>query len=800
MMPAAQLAPRLESAPWQDAIDEACERIVPTWPLDQAIAVNPWWGWRDTAFADVAAKLQARGKIHCLMPPAWYLERWKKPVQEAHLMQAAAELGVDASTRDLLTGLEDYSEHDNHWGSVADMLDAQPDRLHRFAWHEEITQQISQFCGLYFSYPERMQTGGSEGGLFQSWLRVVRHDRGIEVLMAEPGMKRHFQELPEDPDAVFEAMYRLTRENTEFAAYAHALLLDINGWASWLAWGGWQKSFRNQTDDGVRQLLAIRMAWDYILCKQIQETRPELFETVLHSFTGQFEQQGTRARVHLQRQRILWVWQRAVELAYQSGLQKTLTAPASPATGAPALQAVFCIDVRSEPMRRALEAQHPGIRTLGFAGFFGLPLQYTEANSQFSRPQLPGLIAPSIEVTQRHCKADKQPRSQRALQIANNSAPAAFGLVEGLGLGKIAALVKQSWFAGKAPHAVNDCIDDSAWELHRDGEALGNAEKAELVAGVLRGMGLTANFAPTVLFLGHACSTANNPQRAALDCGACGGQSGEINARVLAQLLNEPGVRLALQSQGITIPQETVFYGGLHDTTTDAISCPGAPAEAAWKDWLTAAEDQARANRAASLGLDTEKPQDLHKLYQERGQNWAQLRPEWGLANNAAFVVASRDATRGKNLDGRCFLHDYRWQDDTDFKVLETIMTAPMIVTNWINLQYYASVTDHQTYGSGNKLLHNVVGGNIGVFEGNGGDLRIGLSRQSIHDGKDWRHEPLRLSVYIDAPKEAIEAIVQRHEDVAHLVNNDWLYLFQWDTNLGEMARYYKGQWRPVAE
>lgn len=47
-------------------------------------------------------------------------------------------------------------------------------------------------------------------------------------------------------------------------------------------------------------------------------------------------------------------------------------------------------------------------------------------------------------------------------------------------------------------------------------------------------------------------------------------------------------------------------------------------------------------------------------------------------------------------------------------------MTAPMIVTNWINLQYYASVTDHRTYGSGNKMLHNVVADHVGVFEGNG--------------------------------------------------------------------------------
>jgi uncharacterized protein YbcC (UPF0753/DUF2309 family) len=38
--------------------------------------------------------------------------------------------------------------------------------------------------------------------------------------------------------------------------------------------------------------------------------------------------------------------------------------------------------------------------------------------------------------------------------------------------------------------------------------------------------------------------------------------------------------------------------------------------------------------------------------------------------------------------------------------------------------------------------LDKVVGDYVGVFEGNGGDLRIGLSIQSFHDGQQWRHTP----------------------------------------------------------
>jgi uncharacterized protein YbcC (UPF0753/DUF2309 family) len=126
-----------------------------------------------------------------------------------------------------------------------------------------------------------------------------------------------------------------------------------------------------------------------------------------------------------------------------------------------------------------------------------------------------------------------------------------------------------------------------------------------------------------------------------------------------------------------------------------------------------------------------------------------------------------------------------------------------MVVTNWINLQYYASVTDNLKYGSGNKLLHNVVGGHIGVFEGNSGDLRGGLAIQSVHDGQQWRHQPLRLSVYIAAPREEIARIVSQHPHIADLVNNQWLFLFQVDesanpVNQCAIWQWQHNQWQPA--
>ena len=179
----------------------------------------------------------------------------------------------------------------------------------------------------------------------------------------------------------------------------------------------------------------------------------------------------------------------------------------------------------------------------------------------------------------------------------------------------------------------------------------------------------------------------------------------------------------------------------------------------------------------------------------QRARDWSQVRPEWGLANNAAFIAAPRERTASLDLEGRSFLHDYDWRNDADLGVLELIMTAPMVVANWINMQYNASVTDNVRYGSGNKVLHNVVGGNMGVFEGNGGDLRIGLPLQSLHDGEHWMHTPLRLSVYIAAPADAIKGIYAKHDVVRQLVDNDWLFLFRLDED-GSVERLYRDNWQ----
>jgi uncharacterized protein YbcC (UPF0753/DUF2309 family) len=320
--------------------------------------------------------------------------------------------------------------------------------------------------------------------------------------------------------------------------------------------------------------------------------------------------------------------------------------------------------------------------------------------------------------------------------------------------------------------------------------ALDAEAKAETAAKVLRAMSLTTGHTRLVLLLGHGAQVTNNPHESAYHCGACGGHTGEVSARLLAQLLNDPETRAGLPALGIDLPEDTHFMAGLHDTTRDAVTLyPDSAAPEHAEDigragaWLARAGALTRGERALSL------PGAAARTVAARSSDWAELRPEWGLAGCASFIAAPRAVTSGVDLAGRTFLHSYDWQADAGFATLELILTAPVVVASWISLQYYGSSVAPAAFGGGNKLIHNVTGG-IGVVQGNGGLLRPGLPWQAVHDGAALRHEPLRLTVMIEAPTEAIRDVLRRHDGVRALFDNGWLHLLVLEE--GRIAARYR--------
>ena len=791
-----------------NAVSLAADKIAPTWPLDQSIAVNPWWKLRDLDMATAAAKLRVLGNVRMLMPKSYYQSLWQTTLTEAHLNEAKKQLDVTADTAQLVEYLN-TPDNTKHWVHISDFLDEQASHQYKISWREELLQQISNFCAFHLQHNNGQPA--SENAFYQAWRASTIADKGMQILTGERHLNELFASLPENADAlVTQHLYELTGNHVDEAAwedYVYALVLDINGWASWLAYDEWQANlYEKEHQQLLKQLVVIRMAWDWVLWKNTALTDKNLFTQLNYTFHQQLiksEQQQLQCQ---NEQQWLWVWHKASEIQVQETMQEKLVTAKSQQTDTPALQAVFCIDVRSAQYRTKLESQHDDIETYGFAGFFGLPIAYAPSISKNNRPQLPGLLKPTL-VAQQVASAVQTSKTRSKLQkklswkMAADNAASTFGIVESQGLLKVFDLLKQSIFGANT--RANKLNEGHEWLINGEADDLTTQDLASLAKGVLNGIGLKAPYAPTVLIVGHGSLSSNNPHASGLDCGACGGQSGEVNASVLCYLLNRKDIRSALYDDGVGIPDSTTFVPCLHNTVTDEIIVLDKPTtkekvDGIWQTWLKAATTDCQQQRATTDTQLFKGEQNMQKALSKRSQDWAQLRPEWGLANNAAFVVAPRTKTRGIDFEGRSFLHDYAWQADDNFGLLEQIMTAPMIVTNWINLQYYASVTDNQHYGSGNKMLHNVVGGNFGVFEGNGGDLRIGLPQQSLHDGSDWRHQPVRLNVYIDAPKNAINGIIQKHAMVKDLIENQWLCLFQWDTESNSIWRHNKGAWDKV--
>ena len=182
-----------------------------------------------------------------------------------------------------------------------------------------------------------------------------------------------------------------------------------------------------------------------------------------------------------------------------------------------------------------------------------------------------------------------------------------------------------------------------------------------------------------------------------------------------------------------------------------------------------------------------------------RSSDWAQVYPEWGLAGNAAFIVAPRSVTRGIDLQRRTFLHSYEADVDTDGSALETILTAPLVVAQWINCQYYFSTVAPQVFGAGTKTIHNVVG-TVGVIAGHNGDLQLGLPWQSVSDGQRLLHEPQRLLAVVQAPYARIDMIVARNPILQQLFGNDWVALAARAQPGEPWQRWTRAGWRPWTE
>ena len=768
------------------AAEAAARAIPPAFPLSATVAVNPFLGQTGEDLATAAARLARVAGVAITRPRAELaaevaagritdddlaaaLLACASPLKPADLALLKAKLAGSAPEPVALPTVADLAAAD----TCTD-------------WPAVIARTFGLWAAGRFDRGQALWTPAEGQGAFAAWRDWAAHDLTPEVAGLR-GFCAHVAAAPDTADrAILRAAERLGITETAAPTAFHRLLMDLGGWAQHARWLLWEAELKGGSDATILDLLAIRLIWEEALLSHVPQAGERWAQTVA----------AHAAPVAPSPDQVIdAILQEAAERAHQRRLAAVLTGPKDQG-GRPALQAAFCIDVRSEVFRRALEALDPGIATIGFAGFFGLPLAHRAHGTDEIAAHLPVLLNPGLTSTGHAAPALEEAtriaaRTSRAWGRFRQAAVSSFAFVEAAGPVYGVKLVKDALgLPAKAETAPAPRIEGG----------LSPEAKAATGAAVLKAMSMTTGHARLVLLLGHGGQVTNNPHASAYHCGACGGQTGEVSARLLATLLNDAETRAGLPLHGIDLPADTVFVAGLHDTTTDAVTlyedtpAPDHRADlSAAKDWLARAARGARAERALRL------PGATAATVAGRAHDWAEVRPEWGLAGCAAFIAAPRAVTAAADLQGRAFLHSYDWQADAGFGTLELILTAPVVVASWISLQYFGSTVAPEVFGGGNKLIHNVVGG-IGVVQGNGGALRPGLPWQTVHDGARAAHEPLRLSVLIEAPQAAMTDILSRHAGVRELFDNGWLHLFALEK--GRIAaRYRPGlSWAPAGD
>ncbi|MBN9308362.1 MAG: DUF2309 family protein, partial [Devosia sp.] len=509
------------------AAQHAVRAIPPAFPLSATVAVNPFLGQSGEDLADAGARLARVAGIRVTPARAHYARR----IAQGDISDEELAAALAASTSPLrptdLAGLKAALESNPPAPTALATVATLAQGHSGIDWTAVIEKSLGLWAAGHFDGGQALWLPRPWRGAYAAWREWAINDLTPGIA----GLKGFCAHVASAPDTAERAILRaadqlsLTEEAAPMAF--HRLLMDLGGWAQHARFLLWQAELDGESDSTLLELLAIRLVWEEALLVHAPEVG-WLWNKVVTAHA--------EAMAPTEDAVIDAILQDAAERAYQRRLAGCLSSSHTTAPVRPALQAAFCIDVRSEVFRRALEGLDPAIETIGFAGFFGLPVAHRAHGTDALDSHLPALLKPALTVSSHAAGGEESAfrisaRATRAWGRFRQAAVSSFAFVEAAGLGYAAKLLSSALGLEAARQTASP---RPRFEL-----PLPARIKADIGARVLRSMGLSTNLARLVLLVAHGTHVTNNPHESAYQCGACGGHSGEVSARVLADLLND---------------------------------------------------------------------------------------------------------------------------------------------------------------------------------------------------------------------------------------------------------------------
>ncbi|MEC8650462.1 MAG: putative inorganic carbon transporter subunit DabA, partial [Verrucomicrobiota bacterium] len=357
-------------------IDSATSKIAPLWPLSHFVAVNPFVGFADHNFAYTAEVHKRVQGSDLVMPITWFKEKFESgyvrlenlrfavAVAAPEVVESFKSADQELSAENVVALLSSYEKGANLLNqtcSFSAYLDLRGDTQ----WQHVIREEVAKWVAAYddegqssWKFPWKNLS------LFEGWKAAAQIDRNPE-LNGLTGFRKFVASLPDNPHALIDqAVETLLIPEERVESLFYRIMLTLPGWAGHLRYKDRELEIRGESGDSLIQLLAILLSYDMALYANHSESKDLVLgwqRNLMENLTAE----GSLALPIDLAQRL--VWQSAMEHVFEKKLCADITPKAESDTGSqrPDVQAIFCIDVRSEVYRRSLESTNTNIQTIG---------------------------------------------------------------------------------------------------------------------------------------------------------------------------------------------------------------------------------------------------------------------------------------------------------------------------------------------------------------------------------------------------------------------------------------------------